>query len=251
MDKFLIPYGLCQTFEGKPPAYMALDLQNTDTVPYNLFISDPAAGTTFQLPYSLLSGDKILVKQSEKGSWSEYKIKITENTVETDDGTCVDYPNANHESYSDCIDAELRGKIVPVLGCMVPWMSEGGACSQPVPRLAKHTALVQWISNISLASWGDIEFRSDACLPPCRTLSFHVSKAPSDSSRPKGDSAVCLYFQETIDMRAIVLAYDATSLLVEVGSCLGLWLGLSVVGIFDACTVIMAKIKRVATRSLK
>ena len=251
MDKFLIPFGLCQTFEGAPSTFMMLHLPNTHMASHNLFISDPAAAAAFQLPYSLLSGDKILVKQSNTGTWSDYKIKITENTVETNDGTCVDYPNDGHESYSDCIDAELRGKIVPVLGCMVPWMSGGIACSQPVPRLAKHEALLQWISNISLASWGDIEFRSDACLPPCRTLSFHVSKAPSDSSRPKGDSAVCLYFQETIDMRAIVLAYDATSLLVEVGSCLGLWLGLSVVGIFDACTVIMAKIKRVATRSLK
>ena len=34
-------------------------------------------------------------------------------------------------------------------------------------------------------------------------------------------------------MESVALAYDLTSLLVEVGSCLGLWLGISVVGVFD------------------
>lgn len=31
----------------------------------------------------------------------------------------------------------------------------------------------------------------------------------------------------------MVLAYGFGSLLVEIGSCLGLWLGLSIVGVFD------------------
>ena len=29
------------------------------------------------------------------------------------------------------------------------------------------------------------------------------------------------------------MAYDSTALLVEIGSCLGLWLGLSIVGVYD------------------
>ena len=252
VNKFLIPYGVCQTFEGNLPSYMALGMHDTDSFSYNIFISDPAAATTFQLPYSLLSGDRILVKQSEIGSWAEYKIKITENIVETNDATCVAYPNNCHKSYSDCIDAELRDKMKSVLGCTVPWMSEVNACRQPVPRMAKHTPLIQWISNISLVSYGDIELRSEFCLPPCLVLSFHAIRAPTvSSSEVKSHSAIGLYFQETIEIKKIVLAYDATSLLVEVGSCLGLWLGLSVVGLFDTCTVIMANIKWVATGYFK
>ena len=118
--------------------------------------------------------------------------------------------------------------------------------------MAKHTPLIQWISNISLVSYGDIEFRSEFCLPPCLVLSFHASRAPTvTSSKVKNQSAIDLYFQETIEIKKIVLAYDATSLLVEVGSCLGLWLGLSVVGLFDTCTVIMANIKWIATGYFK
>ena len=250
MDKFLIPYGLCQTFEGKLPSYMAIGMPDTDAFSYNIFISDTAAATTFQLPYSLLSGDRVLVKQSEIGSWAEYKIKITENIVETNDGTCVDYPNGWHKSYSDCIDAELQDKMMPVLGCTVPWMSDVNTCPHPVPRLAKHTPLIKWISDIALVSWGDIEYRSEFCLPPCLVLSFHANRAPSVTSAKK-DSAIGLYFQEQIEIKKIVLAYDATSLLVEVGSCLGLWLGLSVLGLFDTCTLFLMKMKWGATGYFK
>ena len=36
-----------------------------------------------------------------------------------------------------------------------------------------------------------------------------------------------------IIVRKIVPAYDIAALLVEVGSCLGLWLGLSVMGVYE------------------
>ena len=42
----------------------------------------------------------------------------------------------------------------------------------------------------------------------------------------------------------MILAYDATALLVEIGSCLGLWLGLSIVGVYDL-------IARVAFRQIE
>ena len=46
-----------------------------------------------------------------------------------------------------------------------------------------------------------------------------------------------LQFEEEVDIEEIVLAYDFEDLLVEIGSCLGLWLGLSVVGIYDLMAV--------------
>ena len=42
-----------------------------------------------------------------------------------------------------------------------------------------------------------------------------------------------LFFEDTVHVERIIPAYGITSLLVELGSCLGLWLGLLVVGIFD------------------
>ena len=41
-----------------------------------------------------------------------------------------------------------------------------------------------------------------------------------------------------------VLAYDFSQLLVEIGSSLGLWLGLSVVGMLDVVVLIVLRIKK-------
>ena len=243
-ERFLIPYGLCQAFEGRVPGYMAISLPDTHIFAYNVHITDPVATTTFQLPYSLLSGDKISIKPSTLTSYTNFKIKITQDSLETDDGTCTDYPNDGHQSYSDCIDAEIRNKILPSLGCMVPWMSDVDACSQPIPRLAKHGHILNWLLNITIKAFGNIEYRSDTCLPPCNRMSFQARLASSGSLSYAGDNRLFLNFMETVEIRRIVLSYDATSLLVEVGSCLGLWLGLSVVGMFDVCTLMLVKLVR-------
>ena len=246
-EKFLIPYGLCQTFEGMPRDFVSITVEGSFS--YKIFITDPAATTAFQLPYSLMSGEKILMQASKTGphTWTGYRIKITEKIVETNDGTCIDYPNDNFKSYSDCIDAELQDKILPTLGCMVPLMSEVNPCSQPIPRLAKHEPLIQWIVNISLNSWGNIEYKSDTCLQPCTLMSIQASVESSETYANNTGTAIDFYFGETIEIEKIVLAYDATSLLVEIGSCLGLWLGLSVVGMYDICFILMGKIRWMVT----
>ena len=46
-----------------------------------------------------------------------------------------------------------------------------------------------------------------------------------------------LFFTNDVQVERIVLAYGLEDLLVEVGSCLGLWLGLSIVGVFDLAAV--------------
>ena len=128
---------------------------------------------------------------------------------------------------------------------MVPWMSEVDACSQPIPRLAKHDHILNWLLNITIKAFGNIEYGSDACLPPCTRMSFQARLASSGSFGYVGDNRLVLNFMDTIEIRRIVLSYDATSLLVEVGSCLGLWLGLSVVGMYDVCAVMLGKLVRI------
>ena len=46
-----------------------------------------------------------------------------------------------------------------------------------------------------------------------------------------------------VQLERIVLAYDIGHLLVEIGSSLGLWLGISVIGIFDVLAAALLKIK--------
>ena len=236
-NKFLLPYGLCKVFEGKPASYMIIKLEPKEMSPHMMFISNPTASTSFQLPYSLMFGDP---NNLQPPQYVTYNIKIKETTVLTDDGSCVVYQNNNHESYSDCVVAEMRARILPTLDCMIPWISKRDRCTKHIQKLPKHELLLNWIFNIIRNSWGGIEYKSKSCPTSCTLLSAYSKKISSGIS-VLNPSTIFLHFGEEIQVEKIVLDYDSTALLVEIGSCLGLWLGLSVVGIFDL--VVLAAMK--------
>ena len=124
-NRFLIPHGVCKVYElGMPLGYVRIALKDSAQITeYYVFISDPAAASSFQLPYSTMTGDMIKFKVENSGKFKFYNINLKEKVVTTDDGTCTHYPTPNHNSYSDCVDAVMRGRILPVLGCMIPWMA--------------------------------------------------------------------------------------------------------------------------------
>ena len=72
----------------------------------------------------------------------EYRITLKETEKVANDGTCVVYPYHGHANYGDCVGAEMRAKILPTLGCMVPWISADDQCLGPITRLPEHEDLV-------------------------------------------------------------------------------------------------------------
>ena len=228
-NKFIISNGICKVFVGKFPRFIKIQLHAAETGPHLLYITDPKGATSFQLPYSRVTGDQI---QLTPPAYATHDIQIKETSVYTDDGSCVDYPNNRYESYSDCVNAEMRARILPTLGCMVPWISEEDACVGHIQILTKNDPIVKWIFNIAHYSLGGVEYESESCPHSCTHLSAH-SKKTFSGFKNHGNSFINLYFRKEIKIEKVMLAYDSTALLVEVGSCLGLWLGLSVVGIFD------------------
>ena len=115
-----LPFGLCKVWEGKPLRYFRIALRKSvSKVKYLVFVSDPAATNSFQLPYSLMTGDKINFDVSpEGGQFASYKIQLKETSVEINDGLCAYYPTSRYKSYPHCVDVELRGKVEPTLGIL-------------------------------------------------------------------------------------------------------------------------------------
>ena len=62
-------------------------------------------------------------------------------------------------------------------------------------------------------------------------------------SMKKYVSEVIIFIEPEVGWVTEAYNYDLFCLLVEVGSCLGLWLGLSIIGIFDVLTEIIDKMK--------
>ena len=234
--KFLLPNGVCYIVEGNPGNWIKIQIEERSD--YTVTITDPAANTNFRVSDHLMTGDTILVKTDFTTRIGvDYRIQLKERSIKTGDGSCIEYPNEKHNSYADCVDDELEKKIQPVLGCMVPWISRKNQCAGLIPRLPIHKDLIAFLGTIYVPSWAGQAHTSDTCPPPCTTLSAHSSylRTFARSTLPK--DKIFLYFDENIKVERIVAAYDFGTLLVEIGSSLGLWLGLSVVGVFDALVI--------------
>ena len=56
-------------------------------------------------------------------------------------------------------------------------------------------------------------------------------------------SRVTISFRERVPQRFVKSAYNEADLLIEAGSSLGLWLGLSVIGLYDLLIMGLRKVK--------
>ena len=135
-EHFLIPHGPCKQFLGKLNQKVNIIFSDKEGV-YNVYVSDPGAGTAFQLPHSLISGDKMQITLTSVQKATNYHVYLREAVDELYDGSCVDYPYAAHISYSECVEAEMRGLMLESLGCSVPWISKENDCTGPVQRLPR------------------------------------------------------------------------------------------------------------------
>ena len=143
--RLFLPFGLCTTSLGlikdislRKRNKFSFYLKKNGN--YVVFISDPSATVHFQLPNPLLTGVSIRIEVSSNViTTSYYSIKIKERQVETGDGSCTKYPDqAGHANYGDCVEDENRRRILPVLGCMVPWISSRDQCKAPLQRSRVH-----------------------------------------------------------------------------------------------------------------
>ena len=188
-----------------------------------------------------MAGERIRILIDNITKFYDFQVKLTENRKETEDGSCMNYPSAEHQSYTACVDEELRGLVVPTLGCMIPWMSEQNRCTGHLARLPKYQKIEQWLTDVVNDARRGIQYKSTQCPLPCNLLSAESSYLLSGKSYR---NFVFLHLQDYVKVERIVLDYGFTDLLVEIGSCLGLWLGLSVVGIFDVSVLCVANVQR-------
>ena len=128
---------------------------------------------------------------------------------------------------------------MPSLGCMVPWITKEDACMGKLNKLEQHQEIIEWLFKITEHSWGRVLYKPETCLPPCTVLTAHSTFA--SSGHLMNVSLFELYFSPDIQVEKNTLAYDFGDLLVEIGSCLGLWLGLSVVGIYELTLLVLIK----------
>ena len=192
-------------------------------------VYDPATANSFQL--ARMTNERIQLECKSSPQMHDYNIQLTETADKSDRGSCEEYPTKVHRTYADCVDNEIEEKTKPVFGYGLPFVSN--STGKPIKRLPGHKNTADWLERIALLSYGGVKYQSERCLPPCTVLAVYTELQQSASAEEENQSSIFFFFDEVVQVKTIGVAYGPDSLLVEIGSCLGLWLGLSVIGFFD------------------
>ena len=203
--KFLIPFGFCKVYIEKLPRVTIIKfLPHVESLEYFVFISDPDITNRFQT-YDSTIGDKIKLKSRSNGLYIEYRLALTETRKIANDGTCVDYPFNSHHSFGECVDAEIRARILPLRGCMVPWMSSRDQCSQPIPRFStpQHDSLLAWHTNIGLYAWGGIQYEPETCPRPCNIIAVKSTYQVEGTAGNGTENFIDLYVEKYVKVEKV------------------------------------------------
>ena len=196
-------------------------------------VVDSGRSLYFKLNSQTLLGDKIF---SENGMIRFYNIKLEEIHLMEAIGDCTNYRVKNDfETYSDCVSNEQYKMFKPFLGCKNPVLSAPRDPDNCKGRVDLGHQLPEFLEMwnefvVSFLISGDPQ--TEACLKPCLQLKAEASlinrvKSDADATR------VYLNFEKTVKVTSYRRAYGLFDLVIDIGSSLGLWVGISVVGVFD------------------
>ena len=234
--RFTIANGFCKVLTIKPNVMGELDIHLKGKDSFKVVVNDPES--TNGLLFSQISGDKMIYDKEEKERHI-FLVHLKETEDKTGQDSCVEYPNSQYETFSECIKDDIVKKTRTSFGFGLPFFSEKSQMIKPIERQDRHETTVQWLFSLAHYSFGGIIYKPDACLSPCTILTA-ISEQQHKFSYT--DRVVSLHFNDIVQVQTTVLAYGFDSLLVEVGSSLGLWLGLSLVGVFNLLTAAVEKV---------
>ena len=208
------------------------NIMSYTTEDFDLRIVDLDATPFYKINLDSMKGD---ILKAEFGKTSVYTITIEEVHRMEESGKCTSYGDgAEFRTYADCIANKQKNIFQPILGCMIPWMAAPNDLDTCIGRIDVAEESLYWDFMSDLLEkiiFYDVTQLYDSCLNPCLEHNFHSKQKivlGSNATRK-----ITLNFRETVRVIKHVKAYGFFDLVVEVGSCLGLWIGLSALGVFD------------------
>ena len=228
--------------------YNKLIQLNSET-PKVIYFSDTFHQPSFQLVRDAMHWDPILIgngKNPGESSYYEIDITVTEKRIKEDN--CRIYENLS--DYTECVDSTIRKKMIDMIGCIPPWItfnlveSEKDICINQVQlNQDKAMDIMSDIEQLNhdIKFLKEMELSSEECKPSCTQMKV-ASKMTSYKSGNWNGIYFTMLFNDIIKVHKEVTSYDIFSLFVEIGSSLGLWIGLSAIGIFHLAVTVIRKV---------
>ena len=229
---FLFPHGLCMKVLNIQPKQTIGILTKREV---SIFIVDPAKANDIRTEVSHNAEATIGPSRKNLFNFGVYNLDVILNDQSINEGfTCTDYAKVK-SSYGECLREALIQELKSVYGCLPPWVS--GAEPEEIcgnklnvdKSLIEETNVYYGIFDLMLNKEAEI-FKK--CLPPCVTMKLSLEKLMMKTNRVK-TADLDVYSKDWATVHTHVYSYDIFSLIVDIGSAMGLWMGLSCISILD------------------
>ncbi len=191
-----------------------------------VFISDGNFRSLFSIDSTSIKGYPIIVWENQSYSY-EVDVSISSSCKVTSQ-EIVD----TKEEFKECVDDKVQDAIGMPLGCVPPWLSNKNQCNETYKHEFYEIAIPNFVQSYVDPPFelGNIKIEKE-CRKYCsRTRSItQYRQRYMDAQR----ALIKLAFNEDVSVTEKVFSYTPFQFIVDIGSSLGLWMGLSVLDLFD------------------
>ncbi len=228
---FILPFGYCMKVD---PMVKGITIRGTNRT--ILLLVDPYMNNGIRVTEIDNSKHEFGPTGEDTFDMYQYLMKLSVHDKSIHDGkTCTDYTKQD-TSYGKCIQDVLEENLMQSYGCLPPWITkeQGKICGKDMDVEIKDMKAVGKIMPeiIDLIKGLELDMFK-ICLPPCITMHVHMKELLHNTNN-KNFGFIEYNVADEATVLTEVYAYDIFSLVVDLGSAVGLWLGLCALSIFDS-----------------
>ena len=200
LDQVLVPYLKC--FEIKN---FGTHLSMSSKMGLNIYLVDQNRNLDYRMTKQSMLGDAIFQNprsSTKLASSNFYAVRVKQLERRQDTGSCT------NDVYSDCSVKGVQSKLIELLDCIPPWVSEGYSIDDPIICLQpvviddkkKYKATVKYIEYLAfeMRFRDDVRLENEVCLQPCTQLTYEVKNVGTDKSPSFENNWISLQFSQKV-----------------------------------------------------
>ena len=220
-----------------------INTQEGENVQAQVFITDKKLRTSPSVFIESHWGSQIVIEHGKEYAYS-IKVELISNFDPLNPVGCKNY---KVDEYDKCKVANLQKIWKPLINCTPPWVFPNDQCSGDLNVKGNTAKSVFNNSYITVSEIYDMVTVDDSCITACTVAQSLILQSEMKESRYAKEnncSYLRLNFANEVVSTTKQLAYGSSEFLVDMGSSLGLWFGLSVFGITDLGIIALQYVKK-------
>ncbi len=237
---FIQPSGYCQEVTK-----LKATVKVSSTVETKVYVVDPQTDNDIRIELIDSEADYIEITPTFYGTFEDLKLFLTlemyDDSIQ-DGETCTNYQKIS-SSYGDCIHLNTKNIFNSKLGCLPPWFpgKESQKCSKTVTNLDIEDR--QKFQKLAKKIYRREPLDDFECKPSCLKMKVSARKMYHKKNYLERGK-ITLTIDDKVIVHQLTPNYNFFDLITELGSALGLWLGLSVLSLVDGFTIVASLFQR-------